>query len=196
MNLTLVTPAAVLPVTVAEVSDHCRLDSPTDADEALVETYIEAAATWAFGVSGWTGRSLTDETFEETFDGWTRRVRSTILSELPLARAPVRSVASVKYIDTNGTEQTLASDQHRLVGRNGQGVIVPAYNVTWPGLRTQEANVTVRYVAGYGAEAGGIPQDLRTGLMALVAFMWENRTMAPPDWASAAFRKYQVNWSL
>lgn len=196
MNLTLVTPAAVLPVSVSEVSGHCRLDAPNAADQTLVESYIRAAAAWAFGFSGWTGRCLTDETFDQTFDCWALTRRGKILSELPLVRATVRSVASVKYIDTNGAEQTLAADQYRLIWRHDQGVIVPAYNITWPTLRDQEASVTVRYVAGYGAAASDIPQDLRTGLMQLSAWLWENRTMAVPEMFTAAFGKFQVNWSI
>lgn len=196
MSLSLVTPSTVLPVTLDEVAAHCRLDAPEASDQALVDGYIRAAAAWAFGLEGWTGRSLIDEIFDETFDGWARTVRGAEVAELPLSRARVRSVASVTYLDTDGASQTLAADQYRLVHRNGAGVIVPAYNITWPSLRDQEQPVTVRYTAGYGAGWNDVPHDLRLGLMQLSAWLWENRTMAVPEMFTAAFRKFQVNWSI
>lgn len=196
MALTLITAATVLPVTMAEVAAHCRLDAPTVADEALVDGHIRAAAAWAFGESGWTGRCLINEVFDQGFDCWVREARGRAVTELPLARGKVQSVASVTYVDTEGDDQVLAADQYRLVHRHGAGVLVPAYNATWPSLRDQEAAVTVRYTAGYGADWNAIPHDLRTGLMQLAAWLWENRTMAVPDMFIGAFRKFQLNWSI
>lgn len=196
MNLTLVTAAEGLPVSVADVAAHCRIDAPTEADNDLVESYIEAGSAWAFGLEGWTGRALLDEEYDETFDGWARCRRGTIVSELPLSRARVRAVASVTYLDAAGAETVLAADQYRLVHRYGAGYIVPAHNVTWPALLDEDQPVTVRYTAGYGAAPEDIPADLRTGLMQLCAWMWENRTMAVPDGFLPAFRKFQVNWSV
>ena len=196
MTLTLITPATVLPVTMAEVAAHCRLDAPTVADEALVDGYIRAAAAWAFGAEGWTGRVLINEVYDQAFDCWLREARSRTVSELPLARGKVQSISSVTYVDAAGDDQVLAADQYRLLHRHGAGVVVPAYNVTWPGLRSEEAAITVRYTAGYGAGWNDVPHDLRTGLMQLAAWLWENRTMAVPDMFTGAFRKFQLNWSI
>ena len=196
MNLILVTPAAGLPVSAEDVAEHCRIDAPTASDTALVVTYIAAAASWAFGLGGWTGRSLLNESFAETFDGWCRTLRGAVRYELPLSRAIVQSITGIEYVDSDGATQILAADQYRLVHRHGAGLVVPAYEVSWPALRAQEQPVIVTYVAGYGAAEDDIPADLRTLLMQLSAWMWENRTMTVPDGFTAAFRKFQVNWSV
>jgi hypothetical protein len=205
MSLSLITPATGLPVTVEEVAAHCRVDAPTAEDHALLDIYIRTAAEWAFGAHGWTGRSLLNEVYDVSFDTWAGEIPRSWKgyegawrgpAELRLPRAKVQSVTSITYVDTDGADQTLAADQYRLVDRHGAGVVVPAYNVTWPTLRPQEAAVTVRFTAGYGADWNAIPQDLRTGLAQLTAFLWENRTTAVPDLFVPAFRKFQVSWSV
>ncbi len=141
---TLITAPAYEPLTVEIVKLHCRIDG--DARDALVTTWIQAAREYA---ETFTGRQLVGATWEQTLNFFPGG------RMIPLPRAPLRSVTSVKYTDENGTEQTLSSSAYSVwapAGPRAQpGGLTLAYDETWPTTRVVEGAVRVRYLAGYTA---------------------------------------------
>ncbi|MFA5712420.1 head-tail connector protein, partial [Mycolicibacterium sp.] len=63
MSLSLYAAATVTALTMDEVKAHIRVDF--DDDDALIGLYADAAASYAFGLHGWTGRALVNETYEQ-----------------------------------------------------------------------------------------------------------------------------------
>jgi len=86
----------------------------------------------------------------------------------------VQSVASVVYLDADGVEQTLASDQYKLTGWDNRELI-PAYNVTWPAVRGDADCVTIRWVAGYGDDGADVPKKIKQWMLNRIGTLFEHR---------------------
>ncbi len=159
MSLKLITPAATLPVTVAEAKAHARIEIADD--DALIGAMLSAATDMA---EQYTGRSLITQTWDMTLDAFP--------AYFELTRAPVASITSIKYTDTAGATQTLASTDYVLVLDDfSLAKVVPAYGVAWP---TARDTVTVRYVAGY-TNAAAVPEAIKAWIKLMVSTMYENR---------------------
>lgn len=164
-------------VSVAEAKPHCNVDSSDDDD--LIKTYI-AAATARFETR--TGRILASGQFEYTFDGWS--------DCLLIPVAPVRTVTEVAYLDTDGTEQTLAdADWYEGIGdRDAYVGFVSGFSA--PTLSSDTPKVIVRFEAGYDVpDASGSgddpalernPMDVVAVLM-LTAHWFNHREAAGPE---------------
>jgi uncharacterized phiE125 gp8 family phage protein len=163
MSLTLITPPTSEPVSLAEARAHLR-ETGTEED-GLIAGYLLAAREFA---ETHTGRALMAQTWDQTEDALGDGIR--------LRKTPVALVTSVQYLDADGVEQMLASDQYRVVRRAaGETVIVPAFGVVWPATQAVEGAVTVRYVAGYGTGPGVLPEAIRQAILLLVGHWFANR---------------------
>lgn len=180
MGLSLVTGPTVEPVTLAEAKAHCRV--VIAEDDALLSGYIQAARE---RVEAETRRAIITQTWDQKFDfDWPRYLgepdenhRRCWEIGITLQRPPLQSVTSISYVDTQGATQTLAADQYQVVKRNGQsgdGLIVPAYGVTWPQVRDIPDAITVRFVAGYGG-LESVPGRVRQAMLLMIGDAYENR---------------------
>lgn len=184
MALTLVSGPQEEPVSLPEAKLFLRQDGSDD--DRLIESFISAARQHIDGRDGWLGRALVTQSWDLTLDGfpmypWTSSVYFESqfgpglgpIITVPLA--PLISVTSITYTDTNGTPQTLAGTEYSVDAKSQPGRIVPAPGKVWPIARYGILNaVTVRFVAGYGA-ADDVPEGIRFAIKALVAHWYENR---------------------
>lgn len=162
MSLTLVTAPAEEPVTAAEVKTHSRITG-TD-DDVYIALLIEAARIY---VEGYINRALITQTWDWKLDSG--------LHGMQVDKAPLQSVTTVKYIDTDGAEQTLASSVYTVDTDTEPGRIILAYNQSWPSTRNVIQNVTVRFVAGYGDNTA-VPEAIRFAILWLVDHWYEHRS--------------------
>lgn len=162
MSLVLVTPPALDPVSLAEAKAHARISS-TDED-GLIAGYILAARQWA---ETFTQRKLVTQTWDWSLDQFPACLEPPI--------GPVQSVASVKYIDTAGAQQTLAPSEYQVDASSHVARIVPAYGKSWPSTRLQLNAVTVRLAVGYGSGPGDMPEPVRQAILLLIGHFYENR---------------------
>lgn len=160
MALKLITPASTYPVTLAEAKLHCKVD--TTDDDALITALITAATEMA---EQELHRAIMAQTWELTLDAFP--------DAFELTRVPVQSVTSVKYYDTNGVQQTIASNLYSLDTTNDVGFayIVPAYNTAWPVTQDIINAVAVRFVAGYST----VPEPIKQWIKLMISTMYENR---------------------
>lgn len=184
MHVTVITPAAPV-VTWAEADAHLRLDGDT-SQQTLVEALIASATAWLDGPGGWLGRSLGTQTLEARFD----RFRC---DEVKLPYGPVISVGSVKYLDEDGDEQTLATSVYQLLT---DGRVRLNTDESWPDLYSDEQAVRIRYQAGYAT----VPAPIKTAILLMTAFLFEQREASTDDALSSGAVKsllspYRV-WSL
>jgi uncharacterized phiE125 gp8 family phage protein len=94
-------------------------------------------------------------------------------SILRLEKAPLISVTSVKYYDSNGTEQTFTA---YLANVNfTPGLIELNYGEVWPTTYSRADAVNILFKAGYGADGCDVPQALRLAIKFLVAHWYANR---------------------
>jgi uncharacterized phiE125 gp8 family phage protein len=174
MGLTLVTPATAELFPLDYVKAHLRQD--IDDDDELIAGYIAAARAHLEEICG---RSFLSTTWDFTIDyewPWILDVdqgRHVRMIELP--RAPLASVTSISYVDGAGATQTLAGSQYTVDGGGAIGRIYEAYNATWPTVRSQPRAITVRFVAGYGADAVSVPETIKQATLLLTTHFYQQR---------------------
>lgn len=146
-------------ITTDELREHLNL--PADQDEALLAAKIAAAEKH---LEAFTGQAFLTQARTVTFGGFG-------IPRLDLPVSPVRSVASVKYFDTAGVEQTLAADAYVL----NDGALYPAAGKSWPCTARLGAAVSVSLTAGYGDDPADVPAPLGEAVKQLAAHWYENR---------------------
>lgn len=151
------------PVDIEEVKAALKIEATDDA--ALVERYIRAARSH---VESRTGTRLVTQTMALRTDDWSD------LESLPVA--PVQSVSSISYVDTDGATQTLATTVYeaRLYGLSP--AVVLKYNQTWPTIRSGSL-ITVTVVAGYGS-AESVPDEIAQAMLLMVGDLYAFRETA------------------
>ena len=157
------------PISVADVAEYLRVDDLA-ADQDLLENLITAARQY---LEQHLNRSLATQTLEEALTGWANPI---------VLDSSLQSVTSIKYIDVNGAEQTLASNQYLVDTYAEPAQITPAYNVTYPELYDVPNNVKVRYVAGYTSggspDTNPLPKPIRFAMMLVIGDLYANREAA------------------
>lgn len=164
MNLKLVTPPAVEPLTLAEVKAHLRVDS---ADEdSLIDGYLTAAREMCELEAR---RAFVTQTFDLAFDDW------PVDGCLPLPRPPLQSVTSITYWTSDNVQLTMPAGDYLVDTVSEPGMVRMGYNKSWPTstLRAGPA-ITVRFVAGYGL-AAAVPQRYKQAILLLCGHFYENR---------------------
>lgn len=160
-KLTVYTAPAIEPVTVAECKTTMRIDHT--AHDTLIGNLIKACREYVETVCR---RSLINTTYDFRLDRFP-------LGSIELQRPPVSAVSSVKYIDLDGVEQTLSASLYHVDIYDEPPRIEP--EDTWPATLSGQPNeVTIRYVAGYGAAAANVPERIRQSIIALVSDLYEN----------------------
>jgi len=167
LGLSLVTAATAEPVSLAEAKAHLRV-SGSDED-GLIAGYLLAARSYA---QTYTRRVFSQQTWDQTFDyDWPRDEWGR--PRLVLALQPVVSVTTLSYVPDGGGSVTLTANTDYIArtGDDQSGVIEPAYDVTWDGVRRQLNAVSVRFVAGYTR----LPEEVRQAILMTVANFYEHR---------------------
>lgn len=193
MGLALVAGPAAEILEISEARDHCRID--TSEQDAVLSTYIKGAREHFERISG---RAFITQSWDLTIDyewPWVLDMDThRHLQVIELPRPPCLSVTSISYVDGAGNPQTLAAGQYLVDVTNVIGRIYPAYGVTWPTVRCQAKAITVRFVAGFGAGSGNVPEDLRQAARLQIAHYFENREITDDldSTAAALIAKYKV----
>ncbi len=146
MAVTLVTPPAAEPITLAQAKAQMRIT--TDMDNVLVESRIVPARCWA---EFETARQFITATWEMRLDSWP----NGRVIELP--RPPLQSVEAITYLDEDGVEQTFASANYHVDTASLKGRVVLAPGAVWPFLADVPGAARIRFVAGYGDTAADVP---------------------------------------
>jgi uncharacterized phiE125 gp8 family phage protein len=163
MPLRLLTAPTGLPVSLDEAKGHLRVES-TD-DDTLITGLLTAAVQHLDGKDGWLGRCLLPQQWALDIDhGWPCEI------ELPLL--PVTAVDAVKYVDMDGSEQTLPTDYYDV--HLDRGLVSWAYGVCLPAARCQRNAVSVEFSAGY-ADADSVPGPIKSAILLMVGNLYANR---------------------
>ncbi len=168
------------PLALGEAKRHTAIDHK--ADDAILRNLIKAAREQ---VEAETHRQLVTATWQLTLDHFPRYHTATIRRErdrcechagntIYLERPPIQQVTSIKYIDTAGVQQTLATSEYQVDAISEPGRIKPAFGKVWPATRFQMNAVTVEFTAGYGAGAD-VPEAAREAMLLLVGHWYLNR---------------------
>lgn len=156
--LKLVTAPTVEPITLPEVKAHCVIAH--DEDDTLLGILISAAREHGESL---TGRSWAEKTLEVVLDAFPS-------GHIELPASPITAVTSVKYLDADGVEQTMSSDDYTVDVDSLVGRVVAD---EWPETADKINAVRVRYTAGWTPST--IPTALKQWLLIRVATLYEHR---------------------
>lgn len=169
----LVTPPAMLPVSLEDAKAHLRVDG--DDDDALITGLLQAAVSHLDGWTGVLGRCLVEQSWRLDFDAFSRCMR------IPLW--PIISIESVTWRNAAGQVATIADSNYALA-TDERGAYVrwdKAYG--FPTGLYESAAVSVLVKAGYPTTpaAGGnpaistVPAALKVAILLLVGTWFDNR---------------------
>ena len=91
-------------------------------------------------------------------------------------RCPVSAINTLKYLDTTGTQQTLASDgsTYILDLASEPARIYPAYGIPWPITRWQNNAIQINFTAGYGTSVSNVPYRAKQAIKMLAAHWYRH----------------------
>lgn len=158
MTLVHVSGPATLPVSVAEMRQHLRVD--TEEEDAVIESYIRAALLHVEKVTGVAFAEQTWRWYGDEFPD----------DEICLGMGPVIAVTSVTYQDADDVEQTLDPAEYRVDVVSQAGRVILAGNA-WPTTNEVENSIIVEFTAGLATT----PEDVKHAIRLLVASMYEDR---------------------
>lgn len=212
-RLTSVSAPAVLPVSLNEAKAQVRVEDDQVADDALIAAQI-ATATEA--CERFTGRALMSQTWTLFRDEWPARWRSGsdgqwdglregAISELrspvralALPKPPLQQVVHVKTYDDQDMAVILPATNYFVDTATEPGRIALRNSAAVPAITRAANGLEIQFVAGYGDDPHAIPEQLRLGLLHLIAALSENRGECPigrlitESGAAGLWRPYRV----
>lgn len=168
-------------LTLAELQEHSRLSGlPAEADADLEAKIASAVAD----CENYTRRQLITATWELRMAHWCEEGIYSSDAGYPILRLPnppVTSIASVKYLDAEGDEQTLDPAEYSFEGvavepaPMAQRAELYPIGRAWPVVPIRPGAIRVRFVSGYGDASSAVPQGIRAGICLRAAELYERR---------------------
>lgn len=169
-ELSRVTETTPLGVSVSAMKSYLRVEH--DLEDTLIGSLVKAATRYVEREICGTRQILT-ATYDLPVACW--------WESLKLPRPPLSSVTSIKYYDTDGTEQTVATSKYLVrTPTFAPGVIERAPDQEWPTdvQADRQYPITIRFVAGYTASSDACPEGLQQAIRMLVAHWYTHREAA------------------
>lgn len=153
------------PVTTDEAKSHVRVD--ISDDDTLIDSLIASARDT---IEKLARRALITQTWRLSLDNWPDG------DAIELPRPPLQSVSSITYTESDGTVNTWDTSGYIVDTDSEPGRVVLAYGESWPSVTLYPAAaIKITFVAGYGDEAGDVPEPWKQAIKLLVAHWYENR---------------------
>jgi uncharacterized phiE125 gp8 family phage protein len=171
--------ATVWPVKAAQIKANAQIQHTAEdtlihnGDEGLLPAaveYIEELGRVALVTQ--TRRMIIDNSFPDV---------------ITPPRAPLLSVVSITYLDSDYATQTVTSTWYRSDLNSWPGRIVIKGSYAWPTPVSEIAAITVNYTAGFGATAASVPPRWKQPIIALGTYWYENRMEYESRFVGQAF---------
>ena len=177
-------------------------------DDALVDDLIAMATDQIENITEY---QFQDATYIQYFDGWPKYqlINSNTTDRIIcLDKPPLQSVTSIKYIDADGNEQTVASSNYNVRNnKSTESIIEWDSDYTLPTLTDNRIDsVYVEYVCGWESwQSGvpGVPTWATQAIKLLVNEIYEHRlfqqegnitgSLQQNSWAMQLMRGHSIN---
>lgn len=160
--LSVTTPPATEPVTLAEMKLHSRIDNSDD--DTLVTSLIIAAR---MQIEQMANTKLITQTLALSID-------SLPDSGILYLDGPVQSVTTFEYTDLNGDLQEWDDTLYQVDITANPARLMPLYDEYFPDILNDYNSIVVTYVAGCG-NANEVPAILKQAIKMLVAHWYNQR---------------------
>lgn len=156
----------IYPVTVEELREHLRLGSDTSQDAYLLRLIKVATRL----LENFCQMSFLTQEARLTYQGWGNGKR------LYLRRGPIASITQVRYTDTDGVVQTLASTEYMHDLDRDPPTVMQAYSKYFPSTRNVWNSVYVDVVAGV-ASAAALDPDIPMAVLLVCSEFFQKRSI-------------------
>ena len=175
-HVTIETPPAAYPVSVAELKAHAIIEHT--ADDALIERYLQAVIADLDPPYGYLGRAIMEQTLIAYMAGFDE-------TAIALPYPPLVSVTSVKYQDKDGATITIPATDYEVITGTEPGYIHLLSGSSWPTDTADTAYpIWITYKAGYPSVTVGatttvmVPHGIRQYICMAVAEMYRQRELS------------------
>ena len=175
-SLVLVAAAAELAVSLEDARRFCEVAEGDSSPDGLLRDLLIPAAIEAS--QEYTGRQWVNATYDLTLDRFPRQGSGPCAPRRPaivVPRSPLVSVTYLKHVDEAGVLQTVDAADYKALTAKMPGQVEPAFGKTWPAERDEGDAVTLRFVAGHGADASSVPYRARLGMLQAIATWFAHR---------------------
>ncbi|TGE33329.1 head-tail connector protein [Desulfosporosinus sp. Sb-LF] len=173
-NLTLITPPAVEPLSLADVQNYLRIDTTNDTlEDAYVTSLIVSAREYC---ENFQNRAYITQTWEMALPRFPFSAEAMAI-EIP--KGKLQTIESITYKDTAGVENTLVPELEYAVSNRGiLGRISPPFGKVFPlDILYPLDPVVIRFTCGYGDGPEDVPARVKQAMMLLIAHWYENRVV-------------------
>jgi uncharacterized phiE125 gp8 family phage protein len=178
------------PLSLTEVKAHLRLTAPGGesaytSEDTYLNTLIKVARRYS---EFYTSRSFINQTWKYYADEFPATIE--------LLYGPVSSITSIQYVDSDGASQTLDPADY-VTDLTGHIPRITAVE-EWPETDETLNAVTVTYVAGFGASASNVPEDIKAAMLLIVGKMYQDREETVKklpsnvDWLLNSYKVYHA----
>lgn len=188
-GLKLITDATLEPITLDDAKGYLRIDLSDTASDTLVTSLIRAARRHCEKYTNLAFINQTWELWRNSFpqscggsNAWWDGVREGTIRDLvgstgvvTIPKGPLVSVTSITTYDTSDSANVFDSSNYLLDTSSSPPRVFLKYGMIWPVDLRPINSVTIRFVAGFGATADLLPDDLTQACRIMLAHYHENR---------------------
>ena len=155
-------------ITLEEAAEFMRAEF-SESEENLIESLITTARIMC---EEYLFRRIGIQTIELRDRGFPANNSPIILP------APLVSVTSIKYLDSDNQEQTLSANEY-IVSNSSPGTTLPKNS--WPNASISADSLRVTFVSGYSpagespVQSEELPKTIKIAMLMQIADMYENR---------------------
>lgn len=151
-----------------------RLRIDTTADDDVVTALIAAATSMLDGADGLLGRALMSQSWRYDVAGFPSDPYGAIRLPLP----PYIAVNGIRYRDSTGTLQTLASTVWRVIESDRAAYVTLDTDQTWPTTEDGAPDaVQITYQCGYqdltSPANNPVPQPIRQAILLIAQMLYD-----------------------
>lgn len=160
MTLQLISQAAQMPVSLAELRDFLKISH--QSEDALIAGYIRAATG---ACENFTGRKLINQQWQMTLNDW-----GSNIIDIPLT--PVLSLDKIEYW-TDAAFSEISAGNYLLDKDSFGPRIMPAAGFIWPDPDRDVEGIRITVTAGFGSSQNEVPHDIRLGILHWIASIYD-----------------------
>jgi uncharacterized phiE125 gp8 family phage protein len=192
MGTRIITPATLLPVSIAQARHVCRIDVTGDSayDTAIEDQLtLEIQAAMALCVQ-LTGRSVMPQACELLLDAFPYE------GDIELLYPRIISVDSFTYINAQtGTPTAINALNYTIDNRTDyEAWVLPKVDYVWPEIADVANAVKISYTAGY-ENAASVPADVKKWILSVVKFNYDGGAGGelPDDFNKVYLNSFNAN---
>jgi uncharacterized phiE125 gp8 family phage protein len=160
---------------IIELADAKRqLNIDHGDDDTKLTELCERVTEMFDGADGWLKRALRTQDWILVLPSFYAGMNCYGHIVLPLP--PLQTVTAIKYLDADGTEQTISTSVYRVVNNGTEpSVVMLVSGQYWPTHGCYPDAVRFEFTAGYGDETTDVPQRIRHAALVLLSHLYEYR---------------------